>query len=114
MKKNTTTNIYCKFTEDLDKRLLNSFSKDDFTKSMYKSYLWAGDVENCLKGKDNIIAFRAPGATRGHLKVEKINSELIIREIVFYESTCFSHNIGCYKESVKELIPLYIGKVLEL
>ena len=114
MKKNTADNIYCKFTEDLDKHLLNCFSKDNFTKSMYKSYLWAGDVENCLKEKDEFIAFRAPGATRGHLKVEKINNDLIIREIVFYESTCFSNNIGCYKESVKELIPLYIGKVLEL
>ena len=45
--------------------------------------------------------------------IKKVD-DLIIKEIVFYESTCFSHNIGCYKESVKELIPLYIGKVLEL
>ena len=97
MKKNNG-DYYCKFTEDLDKHLLDCFSKDDFTKRMYKSYLWASDVENCLKGKDEFIAFRAPGATRGHLKVEKINNDLIIREIVFYESTCFSHNIGCYKE----------------
>lgn len=114
MKKNTTDNIYCKFTEDLDKHLLGCFSKDDFTKRMYKSYLWGSDVENCLRGKDSIIAFRAPGATRGHLKVEKLNNELIIKEIIFYEDTCFSDKIGCYKESVKELIPLYIGKVLSL
>ena len=56
MKKNNG-NIYCKFTEDLDKYLLDCFLKDDFTKRMYKSYLWGDDVEKCLEGKEEFIAF---------------------------------------------------------
>lgn len=107
-------NIYCKFTKELDKYFIDGILNDDFTRSMYKSYLWGDDVERCLEGEDNIIAFRAPGATRGHLKIEKVNDKLIIREIKFYEDTCFSDNIGCYKKEIEELIPSYIGKELEL
>ena len=110
----TNSNHYCKFTQDIDKYLKRSLSDDEFTKSMFRSYLWKDDVTDCLNGKSNIIAFRAPGATRGHLKVEKVNDKLIIREIKFYEDTCFSDSIGCYKKEIVELIPLYIDKELEL
>lgn len=105
--------FYCKFTEEVDKYRLPYITKDDDMKSMFRTYLWRTDLKACLNGSNSIIAFRSPGATRGHLVVEKVDDKLIIKDIFFYEDTCFSESIGCYEESVLEIIQDFIGKELE-
>ena len=92
---------------------LDEYLNADF-KKIYKdlgfnvhSYLWRDDVEQCLKGYDNHIAFRHPGATNGHIEVDK---DMIIKDIVFYEDTCCWFYEGNY-QSLKEK---YIGTKLSL
>lgn len=60
------------------------------------TYLWYPDIVN----KEEHIAFRLPGATRGHITVDK---QYVIKDILFYGETCFDtkHNgIKCYKPDV--------------
>lgn len=103
---------YNNFTEELDKynHVYEQFKDKEYA-GCWRTYLWEPDVKNAVQGKENLVAFRVPGATRGHVKVD---DNLIIQDIVFYEDTCFSHNIGCYKESIKEVIPKFLGTKLEI
>lgn len=98
------------FTQELDKyNYVYDKFKDKEYGDCWKTYLWEPDVKAVLQGKDTLIAFRAPGATRGHIEVD---NNLIIQDIVFYD-TSFG-NFGCYKETVKEVIPKFLGTKLEL
>lgn len=92
---------------------LDNYLKIDF-KEIYKdpdfnihSYLWRDDVAQCLKGNANHIAFRHPGATNGHIVVDK---DMIIKDIVFYEDTCPLFYEGNYQS----LKGKYIGTKLSL
>lgn len=82
----------------------NSYRDLDFS---IHSYLWKNDVEQCLKGNVNHIAFRHPGSTNGHIEVDK---DMIIRDIVFYEDTCPMFYEGDY-QSLKDK---YIGTKLSV
>ena len=60
---------------------------------MMKDGLWKGDT----------IAFRLPGATRGHIYVDE---NLMIRDVIFYENVCFKedspHGVYCLEKEVKK------------
>ena len=70
------------------------------------TYLCYSDIEDDFRYYDGVkqkhIAFRLPGATRGHIVVDE---NYFIKEIVFYKDTCFNSNnngIECYKKEVVE------------
>ena len=91
---------------DLDE-YLNSSTKEAEKDLGIHSYLWKEDVEQCLKGNANHIAFRHPGATNGHIEVDK---DMIIKDIVFYEDTC----PWFYEGNYQSLRDKYIGTKLSL
>lgn len=90
------------FTKFLDEYRVPSILKlESPYKEMMSTYLWYGDIEN-NNYEDGVkhIAFRLPGATRGHITVDKDN---VITDILFYGDTCFNTNnngIECYKPAV--------------
>lgn len=91
---------------DLDEYLKSDIKKSyrDLDFSVH-SYLWKTEVERCLKGDIVPIAFRHPGATNGHIVVDK---DMIIKDIVFYEDSCPRFYEGNY-QSLKDK---YIGTKL--
>lgn len=108
------------FTRFLDEYRKDTIMKqEDWFRNCMSTYLWYPDIEDDFKFYDGvkgkIIAFRLPGATRGHILVDK---DYVIKEIVFYKDTCFGHKINeinCYKEEVVEAANKeYIGKVLDI
>lgn len=87
---------YCEITDEMDKYLTDGFKQVGFS-----SY-----IHICGPGE---IAFRYPGATRGHILYDKNN---IITEIKFYEDTAINsknHPIGCYTKDVANVIDKFIG-----
>ena len=72
------------------------------------SYLWRDDVNRAVEGKQNHIAFRHPGSTNGHIEVDE---NMIIKDIVFYNDTCYRFYKGSYRKALKEK---YIGTKLSL
>lgn len=105
-------NYYNNFTKELDKyNIIFNKYKDCEYNSCWRTYLWDADVERAVQGKKTLIAFRVPGATRGHIEVD---DNLIIKDIVFYEDVCFSNNLGCYVKNAKEIIPKFLGTKLEV
>lgn len=91
---------------DLDEYLKPSIREAEKDLDIH-SYLWKEDTEQCLKGNVNPIAFRHPGATTGHIEVDK---NMIIKDIVFYEDTCPRFYEGNYQS----LRDKYIGTKLSL
>lgn len=89
----------CALTDELDKHLLYSHLP-----YMVNSYIMEYE-------SPKLWSIRFPGATRGHVIV---NKNMIIKSIVLYEDTCFGNGIGCYKESVKIITDKFIGTKLEL
>ena len=91
------------FTKFLDKfRTEEIMNLEEPYKTMMTTYLCSDDFERELD-EDGVrnIAFRVPGATRGHIEVDK---DFIIKKIVFYDDTCFDarHNgIKCYTKDVE-------------
>ena len=75
-------NLMIDLDEYLKRDIKNNYKDSDFN---IHSYLWRDDVEQCLKGNAFHIAFRHPGATTGHIEIDK---DMIIKDIVFYEETC--------------------------
>lgn len=79
----------------------------------FHSYLWKSDIENlerCFKVNCfdfANIAFRHPGSTNGHIVVDK---DMIIKDIVFYEDTCWRFYEGDYQS----LRNKYIGTKLSV
>ena len=90
------------FTKFLDKYRKDSIMNgEDWFRQCMSTYLWYPDIIND-NYEDGIkhIAFRLPGATRGHITVDK-NYKIL--DIIFYKESCFSHKMNetnCYKEEV--------------
>lgn len=101
---------YNNFTAELDK-----YRTDEIKNSRYedllRTYLWLPEVEEVRERKGKIIAFRIPGATRGCVKVD---DNLIIENITFYDDTCFAKGLRCYKDDIKNVVPKLIGTKLEV
>lgn len=91
------------FTKFMDSYRIDSIMNlEEPYEAMMTTYLWYNDIESD-NYEDDIkdIAFRLPGATRGHIEVDKDN---IIKKIVFYDDTCFNANhngIECYKKEIE-------------
>ena len=106
------------FTRFLDKFRTGNIveSLDEFWQKAMSTYLWYSDIvnDNWENGEKH-IAFRLPGATRGHITVDK---NYVIKDILFYGDTCFNTNkngIECYKpEVVIEATKEFRGKVLDI
>ena len=90
------------FTEMLDKYLL-------YTSDWYKTYFW-GTVDGVEIDEFNRVVFRAPGATRGHVKID---DNFIIQDVVFYDDVCFN-KIKCFSKKVLKAVQKYKGTKLEL
>lgn len=90
------------FTKFLDLYRINKITElEPPYNEMMSTYLWYPDiVNNDYEDGVKHIAFRLPGATRGHITVDK---QYVIKDILFYGDTCFNtkHNgIECYKTEV--------------
>lgn len=108
------------FTRFLDKYRINSImDMESPYKEMMSTYLWGPDIEDDFTYTNGVlskhIVFRLPGATRGHIVVDK---DYIINDIVFYGDTCFStknNGIECYKPGVAvDAIKQFRGTKLDL
>lgn len=90
------------FTKFLDKyRIDTIMNLEEPYKSMMTTYLMYDDIENIDGENYDSIAFRVPGATRGHIVVDK---DFNIDNIVFYDDTCFNKNkngVECYKKEIE-------------
>lgn len=100
------------FTQFLDEyRTEDIMGMESPYKEMMSTYLWYQDIVN----KNEHIAFRLPGATRGHITVDK---QYVIKDILFYGDTCFNekHNgIKCYKlDVVADATKKFRGTVLDI
>lgn len=105
----------CEFTKVCDEHFLSK-------KRWNRTYLYA--VEDELRdGFDKIILgektgtrpyiyipFRSPGATRGCLCLDENH---IIRDIKFYEDTCFT-TFSIYSRKVVEATKKFIGEKLKI
>lgn len=80
-------------TKEMDKHLLFHAPKLGWS-----TYLW-------YNFKEDGVAIRYPGATRGHIEYDK---DMIITDVVIYEDTGIG-KMGCYKESVREAVKQFIG-----
>lgn len=99
--------LVCELTKFFDK-----YKLDNYSKSYWITYLW-NDL--CDTDKSNLynIAFRLPGATRGHLVVERIDlNRFKIVDIFFIEEECFG-KFACYKSELKNDCKKFIGEVLD-
>ena len=72
-----------------------------------RTYLYNGGVPE----KNGHVVFRVPGATRGHIVLDKMN---VIQDIIFYPETCFgesdqSGSVACYDKSILTLKLKYTG-----
>lgn len=91
------TEYYNNLTEELDKYIKRTDKIDqDWYDFCIRTYLCLEDVPS-NPTEDFHVAFRVPGATRGHISCDK---DLIINDIVFYD-TCWG-KIGIYQEDKKE------------
>lgn len=83
---------YNDFTQALDKYIVRSDKIDqDYYDFLIRTYICLNDVPK--EPIDNFhVAFRVPGATRGHIECDK---DLMIIDIVFYEDTCWG-KVGIY------------------
>lgn len=100
--------------EVLLKQKRGSFSDDivnDFTRELDK-HLKGGSfcnyiyTERIKRGEDKyLVAFRYPGATRGHLELDRNN---VIKDIQIYKD---SRDI--YEDTVDEAVKKFIGYRLE-
>lgn len=100
---------YCgEITEFIDKYIIGlSKSLNDKNKRIFRTYLCSISKNDGYK----VVGFRFPGATRGHIKIDKDN---IIEDIIFYSDTCFGHGrlSPLYCEDIVEDIKQFIGQKL--
>lgn len=86
------------FTEALDEYVVHTPGIDEeWYKFGLRTYICLDDLnQDADNNTDGCyhVAFRFPGATRGHITVDK---DLIIKDIVFYD-TCWN-NIGVYDKN---------------
>lgn len=99
------------FTELLDEWRIQSIKDLDeqwgFKFDAFYLYMSEKELQMMKDGswKEDTIAFRLPGATRGHIYVD---ANLMIRDVIFYDDVCFKskslHKIYCLEEGVKDVI----------
>jgi len=92
---------------DLDEYLKHSIKEVEKDLGVH-SYLWRQDIVDALNGKTNHIAFRHPGSTNGHIEVDE---NMIIKDIVFYNDTCYRFYVGNYRKALKDK---YVGTKLSI
>jgi hypothetical protein len=86
-------------TDEMDKHLLPCWEE-----SLKKGYTFGTYIYEPTR-RENGMAIRFPGATRGHIEIDK---NMVITNIVLYD-TAFEHGIACYKKSVEEAVKKFIG-----
>lgn len=100
---------YCgEITEFIDKYIIGYHkSIHDNMKHVFRTYLY---LTNKCEGQ-KLVSFRYPGATRGHIELDKNN---IIKDIRFYSDTCFgeSNLDPLYDRKIEEDIKRFIGQEL--
>lgn len=99
------------WTDDLSK-LFDEHLTDDYNDPVYGvcTYFW-GDERGVHVNPFGYIAIRVPGATRANIRINKCG---IITRLVFFDDVCFKPDIGCYKESVRQLTNKLIGRKFKL
>lgn len=106
---------YNNFTEYLDTFIVRSDKiNPDWYDFCIRTYLCLNDIPD-NPTEDFHIAFRVPGATRGHVSVDK---DLIIKDIVFYHDTCWG-KVGIYNklkqdEMIQSTKDKFLGTILDL
>lgn len=92
--------LVCELTAFMDEYLLH---KGSFIKKTY--------IYNDLNKSDDgtyRVAFRVPGATRGGIRLERIDrNKFKIIDFHFYD------DVMCYREEIKEDVNKYIGEILD-
>lgn len=85
------------FTRELDKHMKRE------VEGAFSNYIY---TERIKRGENKfLVSFRYPGATRGHLELDKND---VIKDIVIYKDTR-----DIYQDSVDEAIKKFIGYRLE-
>lgn len=97
--------LVCDLTRFMDKYI-------KYETSM-QTYLY-NDLSS-FSSKDLIkILIRFPGATVGYVTLKLLTDNLyLIDNIICYEDECFGNAYGCYSESLKNDIGIWIGQVLD-
>lgn len=101
--------LVCDLTEFFDLFLVSKIKKNN--KLIWGTYLF----NDLVQDDDGTlhISFRVPGATRGSLKLERINkNQFRIKDIYFIEDVCFGQ-FQCYEESLRERSKQYIDRILD-
>lgn len=95
------TDFMDKYITDYHKKIHNNM------KYVFRTYLYPAN----RYGNENLISFRYPGATRGHIEIDKNN---IIKNIKFYSNTCFGEgNLDpLYDRKIEDDIKIFIGQTL--
>jgi hypothetical protein len=95
--KNENGDFVNALTEEMDKYIIYPIKG-------FVTYLWY-ETKKLEDGKGYGRAIRYPGATRGHIEV---NKDGIITGIVLYE-TASDNCIACYSQGVHEAVLNFIG-----
>lgn len=100
---------YCGEITDFIDKYITGYHKNihNNMKHVFRTYLYPAN----RYGNELLISFRYPGATRGHIELDKNN---IIKDIKFYSDTCFGEgNLDqLYDRKIEEDIKQFIGQEL--
>lgn len=98
--------LVCTLTKFMDLYLLREIKKCD----IFRTYLY-NDL-NQFEDNSLTIAFRVPGATRGHIELERVNNQQFrIKEFIFYDSC--EGEFACYDPSIRLHVKDFIGDILD-
>lgn len=104
---NLSDELVCELTRFMDKYLLRKTTTGYFCTYLYN------DLDRYINENAYRIAFRYPGATRGSIKLKRINqNKFKIVDIYFIEETSFEE-FGCYNKTLRKKIKKFIGKTLD-
>lgn len=103
---------YNDLVRDLDAHLSDSWTMAVHQGYTFGSCFW---IDGAVAGYEYphspgkyLVAFRFPGATRGHIAIDRETG--IITDVVFYETAYDPKGkVACYKESVTEVRDKWIG-----
>lgn len=99
--------LVCELTEFIDQYLLFSKRNQYMCTYLYND-LTAHSTQNLLR-----IAFRYPGATRGSILLERLDTNKFkIVGVHFIEDNCF-YEFGIYDRELEKDIDIYIGRILD-
>lgn len=100
--------LICSLTEFMDEYITVKDRYYGFKTYIYNDILLFSKPQHYYQ-----VAFRVPGATRGGIRLEKINDNLYkILEIHFNEDSSFG-DIGCYDKSILQDIERFVGSTLD-